>query len=93
MNFKNLFAITVLAILLFLGLTAASYKNQLLVDGNLTYGFPLTIREILSGDVPVTSTQHPEHFSYANLFVDVLFTIAVATIAVYLFQKRKRKSD
>ena len=91
MNFKNLFAITVLAILLFLGLTAASYKNQLPVDGNLTYGFPLTIQETLSGDRPITNTKQSEQFSYKNLFIDVLFTIAVATIAVYLFQKRNKK--
>jgi len=91
MNFKNLFAITVLTILLFLGLLAISYKNDLPVDGNLTYGFPLTIQETLSGDVPITNTQQPEHFSYANLFVDALFSIAIATTAVFLFRERKRK--
>lgn len=89
--FKHITIVCLLAALIFWLGKLYSYNNSLPVDGNLSYGFPLTYYVQASGmdmDVPYEDLQHTY---YDNLAIDVLFALIVAMALTRLYVITKKR--
>lgn len=81
---KGFLALCILTIIIFATLTISTAKIETPVDGNDTYGFPLTFFIRFSG-MCSPCPPNPTETSYWKLFVDIVaaFLIAVVILTVY----------